>query len=900
MVGTSGLSDIRRRLPELLSNAGIAEDVARQVEATVTRSGDLVVVVPGHDDKGRAAARIAARALERHDAGYVPSPERTHSTIAHEKALVAPDNRTVETPDGYRFEFENNEMRVYTPGRDEPSTTFRGREVTEADGTQWSAEQAAYVLPNRAVFRPEFTDDGNLKNVRIINGDSVMDVEGLDRGDEAEAGKYGRRGLRIRKRGGGFEARQALLEDAYGQHVFVLGGRNRAGNEDDVVWGLSHFGTEDGIRSVLDGFDPDDDDGHRRLGDRDFFVDPDLVPEFGTHEYERMLRAQVNDVRAAIVGRQMESGSSRRQGQLIADFMLGADGTYDEYAREMAASAGIEYRPGRGGQTLPSLLLLEALRARAGAGGHGSTATHGASSQLRGSTELLSKLGQLMQLQQAFGGLMGGTHVRGFDEAMSALSALKAIIGSHGAIAHDYATSLAPALTHIASPAQRLNQAVAQAQAAALAQTQGAALALPIVRAVETVAESGTLSRFGTRAGAIHHDPFAAALRRRHSSTHGGSHKTTHRHDVEDDDRAGDRDRDRDGHYKSYTGRSSPKRADKDAVKTNIKTLRDELDDFFIDETALARQVNGLNTPERLSVLESLSAEEMSKFGGQIQDDPEAAGHLIASLARDAKKDPKNASKQLGRILGGMQENSGWFSSDPEHTSYDGVDTLRNAFKDLAGSESLDTDAAKDDAAKALSRLDLKTIDQMDAIGRDGLDDQQIIDVVARAKVIKGGFSSEAVDAASALSKQDESLAKDQLLSLRSSDRLKVLKNASQEDFDVFVDNIATDDQGSAILLRELSRDARSNRELGNEVMGRFLTSLDQQSWDKGDVLEEFLRTITRGDLKSEEAMRLANRALSGLSNANLSAMETMLKGTYPYSDSDAVHVIQRVRSKRS
>ncbi|MCB9653690.1 MAG: hypothetical protein H6729_06125, partial [Deltaproteobacteria bacterium] len=525
---------------------------------------------------------------------------------------------------------------------------------------------------------------------------------------------------------------------------------------------------------------------------------------------------------------------------------------------------------------------------------HARSIHHGSASLGGGSAELLSKLGQLMQLQQAFGGLLGGTHVRGFDEAMSTLAALKSIVGSHGAIAHDYAASLAPALTHIASPAQRMNQAIAQAQAAALTQqVQASALAVPIVRAIETVAESGTLSRFGSRAGAIHHDPFAAALRRRHSSTHGGGHKT-HRHDIDndDDDRDHRRTRDHDRSYKSSAGR-----ADKEAVDRNVKMIRDEqsglFGSVFADVPAMTRQVVGLNTAERLKVLSKLSDSEVGVMStpGWTSDD---VGHVVGALVLDAKKAPSEANKQMGRVLEGIKSSFGSLPGDVHAT-------LHQAFRDIAGQDDLGTNGAKDKIAKALKHVDRENLDRMEEMGRAGWDNQEILDVVARARVAKGGFNEDATAAASALSRQDQPLAKDNLLSLRSTDRLKVLENASQQDFDVFVDTIAEDDdRGAAHLLRELSQDARSHGELGNKVIGRFLTSLDNQPWDKGDVLEEFVRTITRGDMKSEEAMRLANRTLSGLNGANLSAMETMLKGTYPYSDGDAVNVIQRVRFKRT
>lgn len=253
-------------------------------------------------------------------AAYVPTSDSDARGIEASRR-----DGTITTTDGYTFRFDENELRIDVPGRDggRAETLFRGNMVTEADGTEWEATDGNYVLPNGAMFTLDFEEDGTLKNFTLVHGDSRVDVGNL--GDDPHVGRV---------RDGGYAYRMDAVEQNFEGATFHMGGYNDAAGEGDVAWAASHLGQYLGVMGE-DGADP--------FGA--FVVDESLRPEFGTHDYERMLRSEIEDIRSVISGGIQSAGGSDAYGDMVADYLLGSSGAYQQYAQAAQQSVNARQSP---------------------------------------------------------------------------------------------------------------------------------------------------------------------------------------------------------------------------------------------------------------------------------------------------------------------------------------------------------------------------------------------------------------------------------------------------------------------------------------------------------------------------------------------------------------------------
>ncbi len=256
-------------------------------------------------------------------AASVPTSDRD------QRGLVAsPRDQTITTTDGYTFSFGENEVRIDWPGREggEAETVFNGNLVIEGDGTEWEAVDGNYILPNGAMFTLDFEEDGRLKNFTLVHGDSRVDVGNL--GDDPRVGRV---------RDGGYAYRMDAVEQNFEGATFRMGGYNDMAGEGDVAWNVEHLGQHLGVMTE-DGVDPF----------ANFVVDESLRPEFGTQDYERALRAEIEDLRSMISGGVQSSGGTDAYGDLVADYLLGNSGTYDQYANALQQSVDAREAPSGG------------------------------------------------------------------------------------------------------------------------------------------------------------------------------------------------------------------------------------------------------------------------------------------------------------------------------------------------------------------------------------------------------------------------------------------------------------------------------------------------------------------------------------------------------------------------
>lgn len=256
-----------------------------------------------------------------------PSAASVPRRARDERGIVA--NRrddVLETTDGYRFTFADNQVRIDWPGREggTAETRFRGNAVIEGDGTRWEAVDGNYVLPNGAMFTLGFDDDGNINDFTLLHGDSRVDVSGIGDGDP----RIGR------IRDGGYAFRMERVEGNVEGATFRMGGRNDGRTDRDITWNAEVYGQNIG-QIGDDGIDPF----------AGYSVDPGLRPEFGSQDYERMIRAEIEDVRSILSGNAQAAGATDAYGDAIADYMLGTSGTYDRYANELQSSATSRENP---------------------------------------------------------------------------------------------------------------------------------------------------------------------------------------------------------------------------------------------------------------------------------------------------------------------------------------------------------------------------------------------------------------------------------------------------------------------------------------------------------------------------------------------------------------------------
>jgi hypothetical protein len=291
-------------------------------ETSATQQATNVGIVAADADGIDRAGRTIVDALDSAPAAAsLPEPDLSLSRPPAERGLQVSGNQ-IETTDGYRFQFRDNEVMIDWPGRHQDGsaeTRIVGRDVIEGDGTTWQAENGNYVLPNGALFNLSYGDDGSINNFTLVHGDSRVDVSGIGDGDPRVG----------RVRDGGIEYRRRAVEDNFGGSTFRMGGTNDGWSDLDIAWNLEREAANVG-RLESDNW---------ILRGAPYVVDPELRPEFGTADYERMLRSEIEDIRSAISGSAMAQGAGRDFGRLLGDHLLSSDGTYDAYAQEMQASA---------------------------------------------------------------------------------------------------------------------------------------------------------------------------------------------------------------------------------------------------------------------------------------------------------------------------------------------------------------------------------------------------------------------------------------------------------------------------------------------------------------------------------------------------------------------------------
>lgn len=299
------------------------------VRETSTRAVETNVAITAQDADGidRAGRTIVDALDTAPEAASLPEPSLELSGPDPERGLVVDRNDgAIETTDGYRFEFGDNEVRIDWPDRHghEAETRIRGREVVEGDGTEWNAQDGNYVLPNGAMFTLGYDEDGSINRFTLVHGDSQVDVEGIGEGDPSIG----------RIRDGGIDYRRRAVEDNFAGDTFRMGGYNDGWSDLDITWNLETQGQNLGVLAA-----PGEEASQNwLLAGEPYVVDPELKPEFGTQDYERMLRSEIEDVRSAISGGAQMQGAERDVGRLIADHLLGTSGTYDAYASQLQAS----------------------------------------------------------------------------------------------------------------------------------------------------------------------------------------------------------------------------------------------------------------------------------------------------------------------------------------------------------------------------------------------------------------------------------------------------------------------------------------------------------------------------------------------------------------------------------
>ncbi len=433
---------------DLTDNSGRFNVNVRET-STIDASTDISVLATDADRIDRIA-RSGVDFDSAPEAAFLPNPDvRLSRPSANRGLQVDRGDNAVETTDGYRFEFRDNEVRIDWPGRHDDGvaeTRIRGRDVLEGDGTTWQAEDGNYVLPNGAMFTLGYDDDGNINKFTLVHGDSRVDVAGIGEGNP----RIGR------VREGGLEYRRRAVEDNFQGSTYRMGGRNDGWSDLDISWNLERGGQNVGRLE----------DDNWILRGAPYEVDPQLKPTFGTQDYERMLRSEIEDVRSALSGNAQALGAERDVGRLLADHILGSSGTYDQYAQAMQASADARDPSGYFQQML-----------------------------------------EQMWLQQMLGGIP--EYYGNFDNAMGALQMLQQLLAAQAGMQNEFSAAQNPVQTFIPAYQQ---------------QVDAAALVDQVLRGLgerrSRSPQRNRLDRFDVgrdrRArGTFDHDPRAALLRNR-------------------------------------------------------------------------------------------------------------------------------------------------------------------------------------------------------------------------------------------------------------------------------------------------------------------------------------------------------------------------------------------------
>ncbi|MBK6686542.1 MAG: hypothetical protein IPG45_18880 [Deltaproteobacteria bacterium] len=441
-------------------------------ETTETRTASAIAVRAQDAEGIRVAGQQIAQAFETApEAAYLPEPDRSLADCPAGRGIVRDaDNNSAVTTDGYVFRFQENKVSIYAPDRDEPISTFDGRNVTEADGTTWKAESGNYIAPNGALLRLEY-DGNNLRAAELIHGDSRLKVDGAGPADGAVSlGQV---------EGGGYDRRRDLVEgDALG-NTYRLGGDNLRLDDLDVTWSVERRGADLGV--VASGHDGQR--GREVLERIPYYVAPELKPAFGTQDHERMLRSEIEDQRSTLSGLGQAEGATPDEARLVADYLLGpVSGQYQEYADRMSASRDArEIR-----NWLPGNESPEASR------------------------EMIQQYQQQLMMQQLMGGLPA--YFKDFPEAMAAIQQLVAVLASQASMQSDFQAGASNLRSYIPSVA------AAQANQTAMAPEMVVDQAL---RGLNNRNGRNPLERFDLNSGAQYaarragRDPGAALLARR-------------------------------------------------------------------------------------------------------------------------------------------------------------------------------------------------------------------------------------------------------------------------------------------------------------------------------------------------------------------------------------------------
>ncbi len=303
----------------LHNNSG-SFDVTVEASNPQTIQNEVAIVAADADGIERAGQAIMEGLDSGPKAASIPEPDKDLATAPEERGIIAKDD-SLETADGYRFKFDENQVTIDWPGRHNDGsaeTVIEGRQVTEGDGTEWKADDGNYYLPNGAVFNLEYDGD-KIKNFTLVHGDSKAEVTGLNT-DDPDVGRV---------TGGGNAYRHDILEDNIDIPSYRMGGLNDGESPYDITWNAELYGRNVGRMEDGDRIDPG----------AGYVVDPGLRPEFGTQAYERALHNEIQNMYGNISGLAQEHyGVNEDTARQMANWMLNQSGAYDAYAQQMQMS----------------------------------------------------------------------------------------------------------------------------------------------------------------------------------------------------------------------------------------------------------------------------------------------------------------------------------------------------------------------------------------------------------------------------------------------------------------------------------------------------------------------------------------------------------------------------------
>lgn len=257
------------------------------------------------------------------EAAYVPGVDLARDLArprAEQGIAVNRDANLIETADGYRFSLGDNRVAIDWPGRTNdgaPETLIQGRNVNEGDGTTWKAENGNYILPNGAMFTLAYDGD-RIAGLTLVHGDSKVNAN-LNGNPQIGA-----------VTGGGYDYRNQAVEKNVDRNTYRMGGFNDKVDDLDVTWNLERGGRNVGRMGSGDTVD----------ANAGYTVDPELKPPFGSQDYERMLRSEIEDLYATLSGQMQSAGVDTASARDASSSALSASGLYDQYAQALQQSQG--------------------------------------------------------------------------------------------------------------------------------------------------------------------------------------------------------------------------------------------------------------------------------------------------------------------------------------------------------------------------------------------------------------------------------------------------------------------------------------------------------------------------------------------------------------------------------